>query len=100
MGAADRPAVVDIIMAVGNFNPAERDCALELVEIFLQGGGQKDYCIAIAVDSDAAVRGYACWGPTPLTSATYDLYWIATHPSYFLLCCNGVTHSQTSSILE
>jgi ribosomal protein S18 acetylase RimI-like enzyme len=80
MTAADRPAIVDIIMAVGNFNPAERDCALELVDLFLQGGGQKDYCFAIAEDSDAGVKGYACWGPTPLTRATYDLYWIATHP--------------------
>ena len=34
---------------------------------------------------DAAVKGYACWGPTPLTSATYDLYWIATHPD-----CHGL----------
>jgi ribosomal protein S18 acetylase RimI-like enzyme len=25
--------------------------------------------------------GYACYGPTPCTENSYDLYWIAVHPS-------------------
>jgi ribosomal protein S18 acetylase RimI-like enzyme len=25
--------------------------------------------------------GYACYGPTPGTDGTFDLYWIAVHPS-------------------
>jgi len=25
--------------------------------------------------------GYACFGPTPATSGTYDLYWLAVHPA-------------------
>jgi ribosomal protein S18 acetylase RimI-like enzyme len=25
--------------------------------------------------------GYACFGPTPSTDGTFDLYWIAVHPS-------------------
>ncbi len=27
------------------------------------------------------VAGYVCFGPTPMTEGTWDLYWIATHPS-------------------
>ena len=27
-----------------------------------------------------AVAGYACFGATPLTQGTYDLYWIAVDP--------------------
>jgi ribosomal protein S18 acetylase RimI-like enzyme len=77
--AADRAAVADIVTSVGNFNPAEVECALELVDIYLRDGGQKDYAFAVAEDA-SGVRGYACWGPTPLTRGTYDLYWIATHP--------------------
>jgi GNAT superfamily N-acetyltransferase len=29
---------------------------------------------------DDTLVGYACYGPTPGTDATFDLYWIAMHP--------------------
>ncbi len=76
----DRAAVEQIIRGVGNFNPAEVDCALELVDIYLQNPNQKDYKVVVAEDPAGGVVGYTCWGPTPLTHGTYDLYWIATHP--------------------
>lgn len=81
MKAADRPAVVDIVEDVGNFNPAEIDVALELIDLYLNDENQKDYSIIVATDGEETVRAYACWGPVPLTKGTYDLYWIATHPS-------------------
>ncbi len=80
MEAADRAAVAGIVSAVGNFNPAEINVALELVDIYLNDNNQKDYYIVVATDSSEKVQGYACWGPVPLTKGTYDLYWIATHP--------------------
>ena len=39
-------------------------------------GGDDDYRFLGAFDADDLV-GYACWGPTPGTAGTYDLYWIA-----------------------
>ncbi len=81
LAASDREAVARIIRDVGNFNPAEIAVALELVDIFLDDPQQTDYCFAVAQDPDGEVCGYACWGPTPLTRGTYDLYWIATHPA-------------------
>ena len=81
MRASDRPGVEAVIRAVGNFNPAEIDCALELVDIYLGNPNQQDYWISVAPDEDGIVRGYACWGPVPLTRGTFDLYWIATHPA-------------------
>ena len=80
LDAADRTAVANIIEEVGNFNRAEIDCALELVDIYLSDPNQKDYQIVVAECKAGDVCGYACWGPTPLTKGTYDLYWIATHP--------------------
>jgi ribosomal protein S18 acetylase RimI-like enzyme len=79
MEAADRSAVVRILEEVGNFNQAEIVCALELVDIYLGNSSQQDYRITVALNG-ADVCGYVCWGPTPLTRGTYDLYWIATHP--------------------
>ena len=80
MSAEDRPAVAEIVEKVGNFHPSEIEVALELIDIFLRDKKQRDYLVVVAEDSRSGVCGYACWGPTPLTKGTYDLYWIATHP--------------------
>jgi len=42
--------------------------------------GEDDYRFLGAFDADLLV-GYACWGPTPGTAGTYDLYWIAVDQS-------------------
>jgi ribosomal protein S18 acetylase RimI-like enzyme len=78
--SADRPAVAEIVYAVGNFKPLEIDCALELVDIYLNNKDQNDYRVVVAEDEHGKVLGYTCWGPVPLTTGTFDLYWIATHP--------------------
>lgn len=80
MEPADRPAVAEIVAAVGNFHAGEIDVALELIDVFLRDKNQKDYYVVVATDPESRVLGYACWGPVPMTRGTYDLYWIATHP--------------------
>jgi ribosomal protein S18 acetylase RimI-like enzyme len=80
MTAADRSAVEQILHQVGNFHPGEIACAMELVDTYLNDRKQRDYLIVVAEDADRKVFGYTCWGPTPLTKGTYDLYWIATAP--------------------
>ena len=81
MRASDRSAVAEIVRGVGNFNGAEIECALEIVDTYLRDDKQKDYRVVVAENSGCAVKAYVCWGPTPLTRGTYDLYWIATHPA-------------------
>jgi ribosomal protein S18 acetylase RimI-like enzyme len=80
MTRKDRALVADLIVSIENFNPAEVDCALELVDIYLNDPKQLDYNVVVAEESIAGVHAYACWGPVPLTKGTYDLYWIATRP--------------------
>jgi ribosomal protein S18 acetylase RimI-like enzyme len=75
---ADRAAIAELIASVENFNQAETDCALELVDIYLHDQKQSDYRVAVAEDSASKVHGYACWGAVPLTKGAFDLYWIAT----------------------
>jgi ribosomal protein S18 acetylase RimI-like enzyme len=62
----------------------EVQCALELIDVYLNNADQKDYILACAVDESDQPRGYVCYGPTPLTAGTYDLYWIAVDPA-----CHG-----------
>ncbi len=40
-----------------------------------------DYKLFVA-DADGALAGYVLYGPTPMTEATWDLYWIASDPAF------------------
>jgi ribosomal protein S18 acetylase RimI-like enzyme len=62
----------------GLFREAEVRMAGEMLDEALDG--DEDYRFLGAFDTDALV-GYACWGPTPGTEGTYDLYWIAVERS-------------------
>ena len=58
----------------GLFREAEVAIAGAMLDEALDG--DDDYRFLGAFDADDLV-GYACWGPTPGTTGTYDLYWIA-----------------------
>jgi ribosomal protein S18 acetylase RimI-like enzyme len=54
-------------------------CALELIDAAL-ADPTGDYRVLVAELADGVrVAGYVCYGPTPMTEGTFDLYWIATH---------------------
>lgn len=53
-------------------------CALELIDAALQPNNV-DYQVLVAV-RESKVVGYVCFGPTPMTQGTFDLYWIASDP--------------------
>jgi len=81
MIAEDRVAILRILEATDMFTPAELDVAMELVDIYLTNKEQKDYIIYVATDERKEVVGYVCYGPTPATDGTFDLYWIAVSPA-------------------
>lgn len=74
--ASDREALVRIIEGTGNLTREEKDCALELLDIYLGNPLQKDYFFIVAATNSDKPAGYACYGKTPLTDAVFDLYWI------------------------
>jgi ribosomal protein S18 acetylase RimI-like enzyme len=76
----DRPFVERLLHETQVFTKAEIDCALELIDVYLNVAGQRDYLLFCAVDDKDRVQGYVCFGPTPLTDALWDLYWIAVAP--------------------
>ena len=82
--AADRSGVFRILENAGNFTPEEVATALELIDEWLELGehsGYLTYVLESQGEGDSEVLGYVCFGPTPLTDATYDLYWIAVDKS-------------------
>lgn len=76
----DREALEGALRSDGTFREDEVEVALELIDEAI--GGSKDYWIRVATVDDGAVAGYICYGPTPMTASTYDLYWIVTHASH------------------
>ena len=78
----DRPSLVSLLGRIDNFSDEERTVALELIDLVLQAPGQRhpDYQVLVADRGDGELVGYVCYGPTPMTQGTYDLYWIASDP--------------------
>ncbi len=74
----DRSRIQEIVVSSRNFNDVEIATALELVDGALAEGEKSGYMIVVLEDGKdpPVVRGYACYGPAPLTQGVYDLYWI------------------------
>jgi ribosomal protein S18 acetylase RimI-like enzyme len=49
---------------------------------FDPGAGIASYEFIGAFAREGELLGYACYGATPGTDRTYDLYWIAMHPEH------------------
>ena len=70
---AHRAPLERLTRGTGLFRAEEVATAVELLDESL--AGDEDYRFVGAFDGDDLI-GFACWGPTPGTAATYDLYWI------------------------
>jgi ribosomal protein S18 acetylase RimI-like enzyme len=78
--AKDKSGLEGMLSRVKEFNAEDQALAMELVQITLDQPDQKDYYFFVAADAADQVVGFVCYGPTPLTQGTYDLYWIAVEP--------------------
>jgi predicted N-acetyltransferase YhbS len=75
---ADRGRIEEITRAVGVFHESETAVALEVFDAM--AAGSPDY-VALGAEQDGRLAGWICWGPTPCTRGTYDLYWMAVDPA-------------------
>ncbi|MGH7669505.1 MAG: GNAT family N-acetyltransferase, partial [Gemmatimonadaceae bacterium] len=85
LDASHRPQLDALLQATGSFRIDEIDVALELFDetygAFSHRSAPADYEFAAAFDDAGSLTGYCCYGPTPGTDGTYDLYWIAVDPA-------------------
>ena len=99
LSAAARPRIAEILRGSKVFSAAEIGIALELFDEGVVERGMRnaedvsrsalpqghprildspsDYFFLGAFTPEEVLVGYACWGPTPATDRTWDLYWIA-----------------------
>ena len=77
---ADHPVVIDIVKATEFFRPVEIEIACE---VFDEAAMQKPGCTyrSYVAEVDEGVAGWICYGATPCTVGTFDVYWIAVDPA-------------------
>ncbi len=72
----DKPGIMQILRNTPEFKPSEVVVAEEVIDRYLNAPFTSGYHILVA-ELDSTVVGYVCFGPTPLTEGTWDVYWIA-----------------------
>ena len=75
MTAMDKPQLMALLKATPEFIPDEILVAEEVIDTYLDSPG-RDFQIVVA-EISARIVGYACFGLTPLTLTTWDIYWMA-----------------------
>lgn len=78
LSPADHAAVEAMTRAVGVFRDDELPVALE---VFDAAARRLDTYESIGAERDGRLVGWICWGPTPCTLGTFDLYWIVVDPA-------------------
>jgi ribosomal protein S18 acetylase RimI-like enzyme len=76
MTSSDKTAIMRILQNTPEFTPAEVVLAEEVISDYLSDPTDSGYSILVA-EVDSSVAGYICYGPTPITEGTWDIYWIA-----------------------
>jgi ribosomal protein S18 acetylase RimI-like enzyme len=91
--SAHRARIEEIVRASGVFSDDEVAIALEVFDEGSAGLGDavlspspavvssSSYLFLGAFTPEDELVGYACYGATPGTDGTFDLYWIAVHPA-------------------
>lgn len=71
-----REDIAALLRGTGFFREHEVDTALEVLDSYFTAPDQ-DYSALGAFTPGGQLVGYVCFGPTPCTTGTWDLYWIA-----------------------
>lgn len=78
----DISLVKSICLSTGFFRMDEVEVATELIEEALVKGQEQSGYHFILMEHEDATCGFACYGPTPCTEGTFDLYWIVVDNNF------------------
>ena len=73
-----RDALANILRRTPEFKEDEREVALELIDLGIR---REDTYRFWVEEEQGRARGYVCFGPTPMTHGTFDLYWLLVDPA-------------------
>jgi ribosomal protein S18 acetylase RimI-like enzyme len=70
---------VELIASDGLFTPEEVSVAVELIDEALADLGDDAEYRVLCAEEGGRIVGYLCYGDTPMTDGTWDLFWLVTH---------------------
>lgn len=70
-----------ILEETGFFYSFEIEVAIELIKENLENGERSGYHFVFA-DINGDTAGFACYGPIPCSTHSWDFYWIAVKPDF------------------
>ena len=73
--ADDRTGILAFMRGTGFFHDNEHETAAEVLDEAIAKGPTGHYQ-SFTLVADGKPAGWICWGPTPCTAGTYDVYWI------------------------
>ncbi len=76
VGPSDRAAVVSLIEGCEVLSREEKDCAVELLDIYLSGDEDEGYLFLMAETGGGEPVGYICYGDAALAKGVFEIYWI------------------------
>ena len=79
MTGDDKPAVIQTLRNIPEFTPADVGVAEEVLDSYLHDSALSGYHVFVT-EVGSSIAGYICYGPTPLTEGTWDIYWLAVAP--------------------
>lgn len=71
----DRDGILEFMKNTGFFHAGEIDVAQEVLDEAIEKGPTGHYKSFTLLDGESPA-GWICYGPTPCTTGTYDIYWI------------------------
>ncbi|MEN6425464.1 MAG: GNAT family N-acetyltransferase [Phycisphaerales bacterium] len=77
----DRQMVLSFLADTGFFRPDEIDIAREVLDSALAEGPTGHYQSFVA-EVEGQTVGWVCYGPTPCTVGTFDIYWIGVSSAW------------------
>lgn len=77
--ASDREGIARLLRATRFFRDNEVEIAIEVLDEAIEKGADGHYRSYTALRGERPA-GWVAFGPTPCTSGTWDLYWIAVSP--------------------
>ncbi len=72
---------MEILHSTPEFKPSEIVVAEEVLDDYLREGMHSGYHVVVA-EVNSSIAGYICFGQTPLTESTWDIYWLVTSPRF------------------
>src|SRR5512137_1957431 len=76
---SDKQRILEIVRETKAFVAEEVTVAEEVIDDYFNDPQGSGYFFYVA-EVDGEIAGYICYGPTPMTRGTWDMYWAAVNP--------------------